>query len=99
MADHHDRARVRLPNPQLHAVLHLVVENQVALGAEIPVAAALRRLVGEGLARHDALHAIGSVLAEHMFGALKAGPQGEVDNQAYYAALQKLSAKRWRSGA
>jgi hypothetical protein len=96
VADYHRRCGAQPTHPQVHAVLHVVVENQVVLGPEIPVAATLARLVAEGLDRHEALHAIGGVLAEHMFGALKAGPQGEVDNQAYYAALQKLDARRWR---
>jgi hypothetical protein len=94
--DYHRRSGVQPTNPQVHAVLHVVVENQVMLGSEIPVAATLARLVAEGLDRHAALHAIGGVLAELMFGALKAGPQGEVDNQAYYTALQRLEARHWR---
>jgi hypothetical protein len=35
--DYHRRARVRLPNEKLHAVFHVVVENQIALGDEMPV--------------------------------------------------------------
>jgi hypothetical protein len=29
---YHRRKKVRLPNAQLHAVIHVVVENQLALG-------------------------------------------------------------------
>jgi|SRR5205809_13448 len=62
--DYHRRARVRLPNEKLHAVFHVVVENQIALGDEIPVQSTLQRLMAEGLDRHEAIHAIASVLAE-----------------------------------
>ena len=46
---YHRRARVRLPNARLHATIHVVVENQVALGDEIPVRRTLERLRAEGL--------------------------------------------------
>lgn len=65
VSQYHRKHRVRLPNVQAHAVIHTIMENQVALGDEIPVAATLRRPMAEGLDRHDAVHAIGSVLARH----------------------------------
>jgi hypothetical protein len=40
---------------------HVVVENQVALGEATSVPEALDRLINEGLDRHDAVHAVGSV--------------------------------------
>src|SRR5439155_21707934 len=64
---YHLRARVRLPNARLHATIHVVVENQVALGDEIPVRRTLERLRAEGLDRHDAVHAACSVLAKGIF--------------------------------
>ncbi len=42
---------------------HVVVENQIALGDEIPVARNLHQLMAQGLDRHDAIHAIASVKA------------------------------------
>lgn len=57
----HRRARVDLPNVKLHATMHVVVENQLALNDE-PVVRGLARLIKEGLTRHDAIHAIGSVV-------------------------------------
>jgi len=68
---YHRRARVRLPNARLHAAIHVVVENQVALGDEIPVRRTLERLRAEGLDRHDAVHAAGSVLAKRIYDLLK----------------------------
>src|SRR6185503_7027172 len=68
-AYHHDN-HIKLANAQLHAVMHVVVENQLALGEE-GVINTLTRLQSEGLSRHDALHAIGSVLAENLYELLQ----------------------------
>ena len=62
----HRRARIQVPNARVHAVIHVVVENQIALGDEIPVKRAVQRLMSEGLDRHDAIHAVGSVLIGHI---------------------------------
>ncbi|MDF1861061.1 MAG: DUF1841 family protein [Verrucomicrobiales bacterium] len=80
-------------NPTLHASIHVIIENQIAMGDEIPVAEVAHRLMKEGLSRHDTIHAIGSVLGEAMFSALKKGQ--EIDNEKYYADLGDLSAARW----
>ena len=63
---YHRVARIKLPNMTAHAALHAIVENQIALNLE-PVVRAMHRLRKEGLTRHDAVHAIGSVVAEHLF--------------------------------
>jgi hypothetical protein len=58
----------------------------------------MSRLKSEGLPRHEAIHAIGSVAAEHFFEVLKSTDQ-EVANtvQARYdAAVERLTAKSWR---
>jgi hypothetical protein len=47
---------------KLHAVMHVIIENQVALGDEVPAQRTLRRLMAEGLDRHQGIHAISSVL-------------------------------------
>jgi hypothetical protein len=69
---YHRRKKIKLPNTQLHAVIHVVVENQLALGEET-VVKTLSRLQGEGLSRHDAIHAIGSVLAENLYELMQEG--------------------------
>lgn len=93
----HKRAGIQPPNPRLHATFHVIVENQVAL-AETIVVATLRRLQHEGLSRHDAVHAIGSVLAEHIYELLKGQPgsEGFDPNAAYGAGLKKLTAATWQ---
>jgi len=96
--DFHARNKIRIPNPEAHAVIHAIVENQLA--EQLPAAvAALGRLKGAGLDRHEAVHAIGSVLMEHM-RALMNGARDTADpNGPYLAALEKLTAESWlRSG-
>jgi hypothetical protein len=93
----HRKARVRLPNAVAHAVLHVVIENQIALGSEIPVEATLARLMQQGLDRHEAIHAIGSVLVTHMGALLQDElPPQEDPNAAYFAALAELTPQSWR---
>lgn len=68
----HAATRTRTPDLKGHAVVHVVVENQIAIGFG-PSCRAVTRLQGEGLTRHDAIHAIASVvlqcLRENPFGA------------------------------
>jgi hypothetical protein len=63
-AFYHRRARIRLPNEKLHATLHAIVEAQIALGDETPACRIALCLIGDGLDPHDAIHAIGMVLAK-----------------------------------
>jgi hypothetical protein len=42
---YHRRAHGRLPNVVVHATFHVIVENQTALGDEIPVRRTLDRLM------------------------------------------------------
>ena len=95
---YHQRNRIRLPNARLHAVIHSIVENQVALGDTHPVSAVLSRLMEEGLDRHDAVHAIGSVLCDQLFAAAK--EEGGADiNAQYQEQLNHLTAESWRKQA
>jgi hypothetical protein len=95
VTDYHGRARVKLPNIRVHAVIHVVVENQIAL-AEAPVARAMQRLMADGLDRHDAIHAIGAVLAEFMFDLVHEPiPPGD-PNKSYFEAVERLTADEWR---
>lgn len=90
---YHKRIRFRAGSVKMHAVIHCVVETQLAERYEYPVEA-LRRLLDEGLDRHDAIHAIGSVLAKHIFGTLK---RGVPFNEATYERdLNALNAAAWR---
>ncbi len=95
---YHKKARVVLPNRVLHAAMHAVVENQLAEGIPV-VQEALSRLMAEGLDRHDAVHAIASVLAEHTWRLLRNEPVGSDPNEQYLQAVRVLTAKRWLESA
>jgi hypothetical protein len=94
--DYHRRASIQLPNEKLHATLHAIVEAQIALGDETPARRIALRLMDEGLDRHDAIHAIGMVLAEHIFDVLKTAKSEQDPNTPYFAALERLTADHWR---
>ena len=94
---HHRAARIKLPNAAAHAVFHAIVENQVAEGLE-PVVRAMKRLQHEGLSRHDALHAIGCVSAQHLVEVMNSKDQDAASTaqSRYHAAVERLTAKSWR---
>ena len=95
----HKAAREPLPNATVHACMHVVVENQAALGAETPVAEAIARLLSEGLDRHDAVHAVGAVFARHYFDMMKGTSTSDPDalRTAYFDEVRSLTAARWRA--
>ena len=84
------------PSPRLHATIHVVVENQAALGDETPVAVTIERLMREGLNRHDAVHAVGSVLTAQIYNLLKGNrPATAASTTAYYDEVRALTAESW----
>ncbi len=90
----HQRARLKPPNAEAHAMFHAVVEGQIA-GGDARVRETLERLMREGLDRHDALHAVASVLAEQMWNAMNKPQEGGSLPDAYYQGLEALSASTW----
>ena len=80
--DYHRRAKIRLPNQIVHAAIHAVVETQIA-GQEVPAREVVERLMIEGLDRHDAVHAIGSVLAGHMHKLMRTSESSGDPNADY----------------
>jgi hypothetical protein len=98
VSSYHRRQKIALPDDQLHAVIHVMVENQLALGEQV-VAEALARLQREGLSRHDALHAIGSILASDVYAVMQESPEAAAEAQhRYLERVQALTAKQWRAG-
>jgi hypothetical protein len=95
--DYHTREKIDLPNVTLHAAFHVIVENQLAEGVESTVKA-VARLVGEGVSRHSAIHAIGSVLAEQVYeaGKSKDPKYGEKAQANFDAKVARLKAKDWK---
>jgi len=94
---HHRAARIKLPNLKAHAVFHAIIENQIAENTGA-VVRAIARLTTEGLSRHEALHAIASVLAEHIHDLFNAKADQSNSAALYDAAVERLTAKRWRGG-
>ena len=82
---------------ELHAGIHAVVETQLAMDAP-NVRSALGRLQKSGLTRHEAIHAIGSVVAEHIHD-LMASQDVDSDeaNSQYYEKLRTFTAEDWLS--
>jgi hypothetical protein len=96
---YHRLHRIPSPQPRLHATLHTVVENQLAIGEPV-VVDALARLRSEGLTRHEAVHAIGMVAAEQIFDVLRAGNAAGPDaGPSYLDRVKQLTADQWRQSA
>jgi hypothetical protein len=99
---YHRRAGIRFPREQLHAIIHVVVEKQIA-DPELSVRRIAQRLMSEGLDRHEAIHAIGSVLAGHLNDLMREVEAGrnpvesESDpHKVYFDELEALTAEEWR---
>jgi len=94
---YHRDARIDIPRAQrtLHASMHVVVENQLASNDE-PVVRALARLMKEGLSRHQAVHAIGCLVAENVYHLLNNKDAPETARARYYANVERVTAAEWR---
>ncbi len=95
--EYHRESGVELPNERTHAAIHVIVENQRALGDEAPTQATVERLIREGLDRHDAIHAVGNVLVNFMHELLDDGDAAPSANRSFYDELKKLEAAEWLS--
>jgi hypothetical protein len=93
---YHREAGIEVPNERAHALFHVLVENQIAMGDEVPVVGrTVQRLMEQdGLDRHEAIHAVASVASAQMFDAMKS--EGGFDKEKYAAELERLTAERWR---
>jgi hypothetical protein len=83
---------------QIHASLHAIVENQIAMGGEVmAVRERLRQLMQQGLDRHDAVHAIAYVLARHIQWIARGGV-AETDGHArYFRELKRMTGNKYRA--
>jgi sirohydrochlorin ferrochelatase len=95
VASFHRRAMIQLPDAQIHAAIHAVVENQLAEELQT-VGDAMERLKAEGLSRHDAIHAVGSVLVEHLHRLIRDKPGSADAVESYFQELRTLTAEEWR---
>jgi len=79
-----------------HAVAHAVAETLVAQGG--PGRAALVRLVRQGLRRHEAIHAIGSMFDEHTRSVAGSRAKLADVDPALMRSLGSLTAHKWQAG-
>jgi Protein of unknown function (DUF1186)/SEC-C motif len=104
---YHRREGIGAPSEKAHAVFHVIVENQIA-DDELPVRRTAQRLMSEGLDRHEAIHAIGSVAAGNIYDLMReTGPDSKPGenksdrdpSEAYFVELEGLTALGWRRSA
>jgi hypothetical protein len=88
---YHRAAAGHIANDRLHAIIHVIVETQLALGEPV-VVDTMARLERSGLTRHDGIHAIGDVLTAHLQSLMRAdSSDGEASaHGAYVAGLKAL---------
>jgi hypothetical protein len=85
-----------LPNDRLHSAFHVIVENQFALGDELPVRRTVERLTNEGLDRHEAVHAVASVFTDHLHDVIRNAGSEPFSQDAYNADVERLTVESWR---
>jgi len=94
----HVSERIKGPRLKMHAVIHVVVENQLAMGFG-PSCRALARLQAQGLSRHDAVHAIGSVVMDFVHEGINSPTSDAQSMQSRMnEALDALTESSWRNG-
>jgi len=88
--EYHRNAGADVPNLQLHAIVHAIIENQVVRGEDSPVPDALAHLQEDGLTRHEAIHAVADVLMEHMDALMDSTGAEAFDVDGYHADVRAL---------
>jgi hypothetical protein len=77
-----------------HLLIHEMVEKQLAENDPPEVGRVLHRLLANGLSRHEAVHAIGTVVAREALAMLRQGR--ELDKEVYVRELQSLTVESYR---
>ena len=92
----HRRLRLDADALILHSALHAVVETQLAMREPASVSQAMERLLSQGLSRHDAVHAIASILAQQLqaAGGSAVSPLTSLP-RAYDEAVSALDGSQW----
>ena len=90
--DYVARHESEIEGGQLHAMLHVLVENQIVLQDETPVATTLDRLMAEGLDRHEAIHAIAACFTELILAMAQGKP---VEPERYFDLVTEQTAEKW----
>ncbi len=77
-----------------HLLIHEMVEKQLADNDPPEVGRVLHRLLANGLSRHEAIHAIGTVVAREALAMLKQDRQ--LDKEVYVRELRALTVESYR---
>ncbi len=96
--DYHHGLADELPSLQMHVLAHMIAETQVAMGSSTRAAATVERLLGEGLDRHDAIHAVGSVVMSLIAELMQEPPSGRDVKADLDERLDELTATSWLKG-
>jgi hypothetical protein len=96
LADHAKDPHPGLEREHLraHLLIHEMVEKQLAEDDPPEVGQVLHRLLANGLDRHEAVHAIGTVVAREALAMLKQGRP--LDKVVYVRKLQTLTVESYR---
>jgi hypothetical protein len=91
----------KFPHPHLdrdalkaHLIIHEMVEGQLAQGDPPEVSEVLHRLLAGGLSRHEAIHAIGTIVAREAYKMMKEGR--DLDRVSYLRELETLSVESYK---
>ena len=93
--DYHNREGIDMPNTHMHSMIHAVVEYQIAEGDKYPVKKTLDQLMQEGLDRHEAIHAIGSVLVKYLWEVGSGESTSDDFTDDYFEEVSQLTAQKW----
>jgi hypothetical protein len=95
--DYHRSGKIEMPGVTSHAGFHVIVENQLAMGLQSTVTT-VARLMRQGVSRHNAIHAIGYALVEHISEAAKTTDPNYADiaEARFEAGLARLRARDWK---
>jgi hypothetical protein len=91
---YHEKCEESLPDTKMHSIIHAIVENQLAENL-LDTHRTLKRLMDQGLDRHNAIHAIGSAVAQHMTALMNSTTKPKDANAQYSKMLHDLTADKW----
>jgi len=93
---YHRRVGQGAPDPQAHANIHVMVEDQLATGDGKPPAEMLRGMMQDGRGRHNAVHAMGVIEAGYAWAmqanrdAATTDPRAALSDSLHEQAVQEL---------
>jgi hypothetical protein len=76
-------------NPITHVIIHATIENQIANGDPKETAQTVEALTQQGSSQHEAIHAVGAVMADEIFHVLK--DKRPFDEAGFVRKLKRLA--------